>query len=270
MLSVSIVLFKTDKDILIRTVNSILLCKKVVRITLIDNSPTNIASNFLRSNKKIRYIHLNKNIGYGSAHNISLKESINKNIKYHLVINPDVYFHYDVLSALLNFMEKNYDIGLVMPKILYPDGTLQYTCKLLPTPIDLALRRFLPNLWLFKRRNDQFELRHSGYKKQMIVPYLSGCFMFLRVSVLTEVGIFDERFFMYPEDIDLSRRIYLKYKTVFYPKTFVFHEHGKASYKNIKMLMVHIVNIIKYFNKWGWFYDKERTSINLKTLAKIK
>ena len=215
-------------------------------------------------------MHLEKNIGYGAAHNISIKESINKNVKYHLVINPDVYFHFDVLSVLLKFMDKNSDIGLVMPKILYPDGTLQYTCKLLPTPTDLFFRRFFPRFWLIKKKNDQFEMRHSGYKKQMNVPYLSGCFMFLRVSTLAEVGIFDERFFMYPEDIDLSRRIHSKYKTIFYPKTFVFHEHGKASYRNTKMLMIHIVNIIKYFNKWGWFHDKERTSINLKTLAKIK
>jgi len=74
--------------------------------------------------------------------------------------------------------------------------------------------------------------------------------------------MFDERFFMYPEDIDLTRRIHRKYRTVFYPEVSVVHQHAQGSYSNVKLLFIHIRNMVRYFNKWGWFFDKERREIN--------
>jgi GT2 family glycosyltransferase len=93
--------------------------------------------------------------------------------------------------------------------------------------------------------------------------------MFLRTEALEEVGLFDERFFMYPEDIDLTRRIHSKYRTVFYPDVSIIHHHAKDSYESIKMLKIHIVNIIKYFNKWGWIFDKDRRVINKETIDQL-
>lgn len=104
----------------------------------------------------------------------------------------------------------------------------------------------------------------------MEVPYLSGCFMFIRTKVLEKVGLFDERFFMYLEDTDLSRRIHKISKTIYYPYVHIYHEYGKGSYKNLKLLKYHIDSAIKYFNKWGWFFDKERDFINKTTLKKLK
>ena len=94
-------------------------------------------------------------------------------------------------------------------------------------------------------------MRDTGYNQIMDVPYLSGSFMLLRTSALKEVGLFDERFFMYPEDIDLTRRIGAKYRTIFYPEVSVIHHHEKASYKSVKLLIIHVWNIMKYFWKWG-------------------
>jgi len=102
------------------------------------------------------------------------------------------------------------------------------------------------------------------------VPYLSGCFMLFRTEALKEVGLFDERFFMYPEDIDLTRRIHAKYRTVFYPEVSIIHHHAQSSYLNLKMLFIHITNMVKYFNKWGWILDKERKIINKKILEQLK
>ena len=113
----------------------------------------------------------------------------------------------------------------------------------------------------------RFEMQASDYNKIMDVPYLSGCFMFFRVSALREIGLFDERFFMYPEDIDITRRMHERFRTVFYPEVSVIHNHARQSYVSFKMLKVHIVNIIKYFNKWGWFFDKERKRINNEIMA---
>lgn len=158
-------------------------------------------------------------------------------------------------------MNENAEIGHLMPKVFYPDGNIQYLCKLLPTPFDLFFRRFLPEKWTRKRMN-RFEMRESGYDRLMDVPYLSGCFMFLRVAALKEVGTFDERFFMYPEDIDLTRRIHRKYRTVFYPEVNIVHHHTRSSYKNSRMMWIHTQNLIRYFSKWGWFFDEERRRVN--------
>ena len=104
----------------------------------------------------------------------------------------------------------------------------------------------------------------------MEVPYLSGCFMFLRNSALKKVGLFDDNFFMYPEDIDLTRRINENYKTIFYPHSEVVHQHAKESFKNYKLLISHIINIFKYFNKWGWFFDSKRKNTNNRIYTELK
>ena len=109
---------------------------------------------------------------------------------------------------------------------------------------------------------ERFEMRASGYDHVMDVPYLSGCFMFLRTDTLKRVGLFDERYFLYPEDIDLTRRIHAVCRTVYYPDVQVVHHHARGSYRNPKMLAVHLWNMAKYFNKWGWLHDPERKRVN--------
>lgn len=94
--------------------------------------------------------------------------------------------------------------------------------------------------------------------------------MFLRTNILKKVGLFDEKFFMYLEDTDLTRRIHKVAKTIYFPYVHIYHEYGKGSYKNFKLLYYHIDSAIKYFNKWGWFFDKERDFINKTTLKKLK
>jgi len=271
-INVSIVLFKNDQDLVKKTIYSCVNSVLINRIYLIDNSPTDVLSCLASLDSRIEYIFNNANLGFGKAHNIALKRSIEENIPYHLVLNPDVYFEGGVLEELYHFMENNPDVGLVMPKVLYPDGTLQYLCKLLPTPLDLFGRRFLnfgPFRKIVEKRNEVYELRFTGYDKIMEVPYLSGCFMFIRTEILKKVGLFDESFFMYLEDTDLSRRIHRVAKTVYYPYVYVYHEYGKGSYKSLKLLYYHIKSAVKYFNKYGWFFDKEREEINKKILEKL-
>ena len=165
-------------------------------------------------------------------------------------------------------MDNHNQIGQLLPKVTYPNGEIQYLCKLIPTPLDLIFKRFLPAKWTQKRLH-KFQLRFTGYNKIMNIPYLSGCFMFFRISALKDVGLFDERFFMYPEDIDITRRMHQKYQTIFYPEVSIIHAHAAESYKNKKMLWIHISNMIKYFNKWGWFFDKERKEVNKSLLKEL-
>ena len=258
MINVSIVLYNHSLLEIYPLIECLRKSTIVSQVFLIDNSPIeNPGFKTLGAN----YHFTGKNLGYGAAHNIAIRQTIEQGLPYHLVINPDISFDPAILSEIEDFMNNNSDIGLLMPKILYPTGEIQYLCKLIPTPFDLIVRRFLPKSWT-QKRIEKFELRSSGYNKVMNVPYLSGCFMFLRTEALKQVGLFDERFFMYPEDIDLTRRIHKQYRTVFYPYATIIHHHAQSSYIDSRMLFIHIYNMIKYFNKWGWIFDKERKMVN--------
>ncbi len=148
-----------------------------------------------------------------------------------------------------------------MPKVISSIGEEQGLAKLLPTPFDLLLRRFVPINALKRWRNKTYELNSYMDNCTINAPSLSGCFMFLRTSALRKVGLFDEKFFMYLEDVDLNRRIHRLYKTHYYPKVSISHRHDKGSYKKWKLMFYHVKSAITYFNKWGWFLDLERKKV---------
>ena len=259
MLNVSIVLYHPDWQQVTDLTEVILQSNYVHRVFWIDNSPFPQSPESLDS--RIEYRHNPYNMGYGAAHNIAIRESIYDDIPFHLVINPDIILTQEALDGMLQFMVQHPEVGSLMPKVLYPNGEIQRLCKLLPSPMDVFGRRFLPSSWM-RRRNQIYEMHASGYNRLMNVPYLSGCFMLLRTQAVQKARLFDERFFMYPEDMDLTRRIHRDYLTVFFPHATIIHNHERASYKSLKMLWIHVVNMCRYFNKWGWFCDKERTLFN--------
>lgn len=258
-ITASIVLYKTNKNELKKVIDSFFKTELNVYLYISDNSPTNELENFIKEfkNRKIEYIFNNKNGGYGWGHNIVLRKIIDRS-KYHLILNPDIYFNDGVLEIIFRYMEKNKDIGQLMPKVKYPNGELQYLCKLMPTPKDLLLRRFCPIKSIVEKNDYKYEMRSSGYSEIMEVPILSGCFMFLKNEVFKTVGLFDENYFMYMEDFDFCRRIGRKYKTIYYPKVEIIHKHAKESKVNKKLLIEHIKSTIYYFNKYGWIFDNER------------
>ena len=260
MLNVSIVLYRPDWEQVSALTHALLQSQRVNRVYWIDNSPQ-AAEQLPLQSERIQYQHNPTNLGYGAAHNIAIRESIYDDIPFHLVINPDIILDTKELDRMLDFVSQNPLVGSLMPKVTYPNGQLQYLCKLLPTPLDVFGRRFLPASWI-AQRNHRYEMRASGYDKIMNIPYLSGCFMLLRTEAVKQARLFDERFFMYPEDMDLTRRIHRNYLTVYFPHATIIHNHEKASYKSLKMLWIHMVNMCRYFNKWGWFRDKERQLFN--------
>ena len=267
----SIVLYHTSEEDLTKVISSFFdndIDIDNFTLFLVDNSNTDYLGKFENLHPGIQYIFNNKNIGYGAAHNVAIKKAIELGSKYHFILNPDIYFERNTIKKIIDYMRINSDVGHVMPKVVYPDGALQYLCKLIPSPLDLLLRRFIPEK-LYRKRKRKFQLEFTGYNKIMEIPYLSGCFMALQVDSLVKVGLFDERFFMYPEDIDLTRRITEKYKTIFYPEVTIVHNHAKESFKSKKMLFIHILNMIKYFNKWGWIFDRKRKKINQEVLKKL-
>ena len=267
-LSASIVIYKNSPLVLTKTINSFLRSTTESMLYLIDNSPTDELRHLV-NDPRIIYRFNNRNVGFGAGHNAILREIISES-KYHIVLNPDVYFDKDVIDTLYRFIDQHPEIGQVMPKVLYPDGTLQPLCKLLPTPKMLIKRRFLNfHKSYVEKENYRYELRFSGYDKIMDVPFLSGCFMFLRTSVLKKVGLFDERFFLYTEDTDLSRRIHKHYRTVYFPEVTIFHYHQRGSYRNVWLLWCNIKSAVRYFNKWGWAHDSEREFFNQRTIQQF-
>lgn len=261
MITVSIVVYKTDPAELRALLDCVQAEGHVERAYVVDNSPNDELRALSTAYPLVAYIWGQGNVGYGAGHNIAFAKSIQAGAKYHVVLNPDISFDRGSIGQLEDFMQNHPDVGQAMPKVIYPNGDIQYLCKLLPTPINLFGRRFLP----FAPNNDRFEMRRSGYNRLLDVPFLSGCFIFLRMDAVEQVGGFDDRFFMYCEDIDLCRRIGMAgYRTVYVPMVAVVHAHKKESFKSRLMLKAHIRSAIRYFNKWGWVFDTYRSKTNKK------
>lgn len=263
MITVSIVTYKTDLEELALCLQS-LTSPLVSKIYIVDNSNQKYIADFCSQYANVVYIG-SENVGYGAGHNQALRQVLDSKNKYHLVLNSDVYFEPEVLDKLVQYMDMNKDVAQVQPNVVYPDGEIQYTCRLLPTPADLIFRRFLPKK-MGGSMNRRYTLEFWNHQTEANIPYHQGSFMFFRVKCFEKVGLFDERFFMYPEDIDITRRMHKYYKTMFYPQETIVHAHRAASYKSKKMLKIHMINMIKYFNKWGWFFDKERSEWNERLL----
>lgn len=267
MTTASVVFYNNPIDEIIKVLDS-LESSSVEKTFIIDHSDSNYIEAIASNYSKVIYKAF-PNRGFGTGHNHAIEWAILENSDYHAIINPDIYWKGDIISSLSDFMDKNPDCGLVMPKILFPDGKIQYLCKLLPSPMDLFVRRFVPLKNYKERLNNRYELRWTGYDKLMEIPCLSGCFMFVRTSVLKQVGGFDERFFLYAEDMDLCRRIGSVSKTVFNPSIEVFHSFHRASYRSVRYLKMHISSLVKYFNKWGWFFDNTRRKRNKECIGNL-
>lgn len=247
MITVSIVLYNTPQIQYESLINDINKTKEIEKIYIIDNSPQKNMYDLNIIHATYEYI-LNDNTGYGSSHNIALRKAILDGSTYHIILNPDIQFDASAIMELKEYMENHSDIVYILPKVVYPNGEIQYLCKLLPTPMDLIFRRFFPKNKFAEKLKSRYELRDSGYDKIINPPCLSGCFMFLRIDTIKDYKIFfDERYFMYLEDFDLMRRLHRVGKTVYYPYVTIIHNHAKESYKSKKMLKIHISSSIKYF-----------------------
>lgn len=257
----SIVAYKSHPAELEQAILSFLNTTLRVRMLVVDNSPTEILGPMCRR-LGTEYLFAGKNYGFGAGHNIALRRA--PSAKYHLALNPDVQFEPEALAELVEFLELNETVGLVMPRVFYPDGSPQRLCKRLPAPFDILARRTFPKPLkrLYHRQMSLFELSNLNTNTVLSVPHLSGCFMLMRKQALLDCGLFDERFFLYFEDIDLTRRIHERYETVYYPHVNIIHRHEKGSYKSLRLLFYGIRSAVRYFNKWGWVWDEQRDLAN--------
>jgi GT2 family glycosyltransferase len=260
--AVSVVAYDHSSQEIAGLLRSLSQSRLSVHTTVVDNSRTPSLRSTVEA-AGAEYVHTQRNIGFGAAHNIAIRRTLG-GATYHAVINPDISFGGDVLGDLYDFMELHPEVGQSMPSVRNVDGTEQRLTKRLPTPFDLILRRFLGKYGerLNPQRWARYETRDLDISVAREIPCLSGCFMFLRSATLKQVGFFDERYFLYMEDVDLCRRIGSIGKTVIVPEAVVTHGYHKGSYKRLRLLGHHLRSAIHYFNKWGWFMDSDRERRN--------
>lgn len=235
---------------------------------VVDNSLQPLRHPLLE-HPRVRHDHVGRNLGFGAGHNRAIA-ALDFKSDLHLVLNPDISFAPHVLPALEGIMRTDVSIGALMPRINYPDGELQRLTKLLPTPLDLILRRFIPSVMIRERINQRYELHGLAQDRASDIPSLSGCFLLVRTKLLKSLGGFDERYFMYMEDVDLVRRIGDHARTVYEPSVAIIHHYAKGSYRNPVLLRYHLRSALLYFAKWGWVFDVERSRRNRGALAAMR
>lgn len=263
----SIVAHRTDPVQLRRAAACVLRSPLVEWLHVVDNSPSPSLRSELEPSPRIIYSHV-ENRGFGAGHNLAMRRSLRDGADSHLVLNADVWWEGDILSPLARHMASRGDVGMMMPLTFYPDGDLQLTARRLPTPLDVIAKRFLPKA-LTGPLISRYLLADADHSRPIDSPYLLGSCLLFRCEALRSEGLFDERFFMYPEDIDITRRIHEHWRTLLWPEVSIIHEHAAASRRNLRMLRIHIVNMVRYFNKWGWWVDPLRRRANLRLMQSL-
>jgi len=199
-------------------------------ILIVDNASDDGSVEFIKEKfPQIKLIANQKNLGFGKANNIGLKQA---NGKYILLINPDTLVAEDTFEKMIKFFESNSEAGLAGCKILNPDGSLQLACRRsFPGPWTsftkvTGLSNLFPNSKIFARYN----LTYLDENKTYEVDAISGSFMMMRKEVYEKVGGFDEQFFMYGEDLDLCYRIQKSgFKVYYVHSTQIIHYKGEST-----------------------------------------
>lgn len=255
-ITASLVIYNCSPEIFLPAVYSYLEGTHNSILVIVDNSDISMCHPIIEHHL-VRYLFNNENLGFGAAHNVGFS-AVSDLSDVHLILNPDITFEKEVISRIVGIMQNKPDIGAIMPKVIYPDGSLQRLCKLLPTPADLIFRRFIPLKSIRNKINRRYEINDLPQDRLSDVPVVSGCFLLVRKEIFQRIGGFDDRYFMYMEDVDLVRRIGDIKRVVYDPSVTVTHAYAKGSYNNKKLLCYHMISAIKYFNKWGWFFDSTR------------
>jgi len=221
-------------------------------ILLVGNRSTDGTNEFVQHNFPIIQILSNPNrAGYGENHNLNLQRACGR---YFVIMNSDMQVTDDVFFRLRDYMEVHPEIGILSPKILNGDGSIQGLNKRYPTLLDLFLRGFVPRYVqsFFRRRMDYYEMRDIGYDHSYDVPFLSGAFMFCRTDLLKSLNGFDSSYFLYFEDADLCRRVQRTHRTVYYPNVSVTHFWKRSAHVNWVYTYYFLKSALQYFGRWGY------------------
>ena len=250
-ITASIVLHNEKIEILSKAIESFLSISLSKKLYLVDNSPSDTFREKFKD-PTIEYIFVGKNIGYGTGHNLVL-DRIKNNSMYHLILNPDVEFNPIAILNMIQQLEENDVLAMIAPKVIFPNGRHQYSCRRYPKALELIVRRLTFLDFLFKPLIAKGKYLDKDLTKSFYGDYLTGCFQLYRTEDFVNIGGFDERYFLYMEDVDICRKIdEIGKKKLYYPSVQITHILKKESSKNIRLFFTHLNSSIKYFKKWGF------------------
>lgn len=225
-------------------------------IIVVDNNSGDDLEQLIKTDfPSVKFIQTGKNSGMGAGNNAGIKVARGE---YILILNPDIYITGDSIKAMLQYLKNHQKIGLIAPKLLNPDHSLQYTCyRWHETLTPLYRRTGLQKIPFIKKKIDKFlmlDYDHQGIKD---VDWVQGSCMMLPARIFKEVGLFDESFFMYFEDTDLCRRIWLAgYKVVYLGEVAVIHMHMRMSGGGLWQIFTNKLtrSHIKSWGRYLWKY----------------
>ena len=225
-------------------------------IVVDNNSEDEIGKILAWQHSDVKFIQCKDNLGMGGGNNVGIKKALGK---YIVIMNPDTIAFSDTFIDLYEYMEKHKAVGIVGPKQLNPDKSVQDSCYRWHSTFTPIFRRTpLGRLKIAKRNISNFLMQDFDHKSEKEVDWLLGSFLFMRADFLKILKGFDERFFMYFEDTDLCRRFWQKnWKVVYYPRARIIHNHARQSAEAEwwKFFLNpatrwHIKSWIKYLYKW--------------------
>lgn len=244
-LSVAVVVYNSENEVL-NVLGSIIgnTEKTEYSVTVIDNNSSDGTVKLVREKyPEVSVIQTGENRGFGTAHN----KMLGTDSVYHAIVNPDITFEGDVLSGLCKYLDENPDVAMVTPKILNPDGSIQQLPKRAPTKRYMILGRLSRFLPVFRSVREEYTRSNENLTEPTEIEFCTGCFMLMRTELFNKVGGFDEKYFMYMEDADLSDRIREYGKIVYNPEFSVTHNWAGGSSKNLKLLGYHLKSMKLYF-----------------------
>jgi GT2 family glycosyltransferase len=269
-LSISVVCFNSSEDELQTLIGSLLnaikLCKDstnlaLIPIYLVDNSEKdNLSLKLFISlqkeaeelNVQLHLMHGHGNIGYGAAHNLVISKITSD---FHLLLNPDLNLDQNCVRAGISYLTENEAVVMASPYAAYENGEKQYLCKRYPSVFTFVVRGFFPKFLkkVSAKRLARFEMHELPESHPTTnIPIVSGCYMLCRTKALQQLGGFNEKFFLYFEDFDLSLRLTTIGKIAYVPAMRITHTGGNAAMKGLSHIRMFAQSGIRFFNIHGW------------------
>ena len=245
------------------------------RAILVDNASTDGTPEYAQNHFPwCRVIRSTNNGGYSYGNNIGFKAAGFPEaplFEYVLLLNPDTELPANALRTMLTYMHDNTSVGVLGPKLILTDGTLDKACKRgLPTPL-VALNHFTGLSRLFPK-NPYFARYNMTFLDEDItadVDSTVGACELIRGKALSQAGLLDERFFMYGEDLDLNLRIRKSgYRIVYHPAVTVTHLKGSSSRQEPARMIRAFYDSMKLFHK-KHFADKHPYALNIAVYAAV-
>jgi len=223
-----------------------------------DRTPE-ILSRFEKEHDQLEVITLEKNMGTTVSRNIGIDKSKGK---FLLFLDSDTVIKPGLLSNLPEALEKDQKIGVLAPRLLYKDGTIQPSCKKFPT-LPIKLTKFIPseNLrrWASSRELYREAIYSKSFDEPIEVDHCISAVWLVRRKVMEEIGGFDERIFYAPEDVDFCLQTWLAgYKVIYQPQVEVIHETQRIAYRDLRLTWKHVKGLFYYFRKYNYTFRRKK------------